>query len=204
MFGFSFLKKYNIVKGILHVGAHLCEEEEDYLKLGLTQEKILWVDANYTLCLENKKVNPARNIFCGVFADKAGEEREFIITDNSQSNSLLELEEHKVEHPWVHEVSRQKVITSCIDDSFLSEVKTRGINMIVMDIQGAELLALKGAEKTLEYIDIIHCEVNIKKLYKDCALIEDIDDFLFPKGYKRIATEINEHGWGEALYLKFI
>jgi FkbM family methyltransferase len=193
-----------LVKGILHVGAHLCEEEEDYLKLGLSQKNILWAEANYNLCLENKRVNKERNIFCGVFADRSGEEREFIITDNSQSNSLLRLEEHQIEHPWVHEVDRQKVITACIDECFLNEVKNRGINMIVLDIQGSELLALKGAEKTLEHIDIIHCEVNVKKLYKDCALIEDIDDFLFSKGYKRIATEINEHGWGEALYLKFI
>ena len=202
MFGFSFFKKYNIIKGILHIGAHLCEEEESYMKLGLKQENILWVDANYNLCLENKKVNQERNIYCGAFADKSGVETDFIITNNGQSSSLLELQEHKAEHPWVYEVSRQKVITACIDECFLDEVKNRGINMLVLDIQGAELLALKGAQKTLEHIDIIHCEVNVKKLYKDCALIGDIDNFLFSKGYKRIMTEINEHGWGEAVYLK--
>ena len=39
------IQKYNIVlKGILHVGAHECEELNDYEKY-LNRNKILWVEA---------------------------------------------------------------------------------------------------------------------------------------------------------------
>ena len=39
------VRKYNInFKGILHVGAHECEELDDYEKY-ITRNKILWVEA---------------------------------------------------------------------------------------------------------------------------------------------------------------
>ena len=200
MIGFSFFNRYKLIKGVLHIGAHLCEEEEEYNKLGVKNENIIWVEANEELCREIDKND--RNIVCTLISDKIGEEKEYIFMNNSQSNSMLELEEHKKEHSWVYEIGRVKKCTDTIDNLFLREIKEKGINTLYMDIQGAELLALKGAEKSLDYIDIIYTEVNIKKLYKDCALIEDIDNFLFPRGFKRIITEINEHGWGDAVYLR--
>ena len=52
------------------------------------------------------------------------------------------------------------------------------------DIQGAELLALKGATKSIKYAKAIYLEVNEKELYKDCALIDDIDIFLSQYNFK--------------------
>ena len=45
-------------------------------------------------------------------------------------------------------------------------------------IQGAELLALKGAIKSIKYAKALYLEVNEKELYKKGALIEEIDEFL--------------------------
>ena len=40
-------KNFNMkISGILHVGAHKCEELKDYLTFGLTKSKIIWVEAN--------------------------------------------------------------------------------------------------------------------------------------------------------------
>ena len=33
-------------KGILHVGAHLCEEKELYNSIGITDDNILWIEGN--------------------------------------------------------------------------------------------------------------------------------------------------------------
>jgi len=33
-------------KGILHIGAHLCEEKPIYNDIGITDDNILWIEAN--------------------------------------------------------------------------------------------------------------------------------------------------------------
>ena len=71
-----------------------------------------------------------------------------------------------------------------------------------IDIQGAELLALKGAEESLKFATALFVEVNEKELYENCALIGDIDKFLLERGFTRAHTNITQYGWGDALYLK--
>ena len=75
-------------------------------------------------------------------------------------------------------------------------------NVMVLDIQGAELMALKGSVETLKNIDAIVTEVSCTELYKGCALIEDLDAFLLKHGFRRINTLVNGFSWGDALYLK--
>ena len=52
---FSFFKVN--VKGILHIGAHKCEELETYLKY-VNTDKILWVEAIESLIKQNLEKNP--------------------------------------------------------------------------------------------------------------------------------------------------
>ena len=72
-----------------------------------------------------------------------------------------------------------------------------------IDVQGAELLVLKGAENTLKTVNAVYTEVNTDYVYKNCALIEEIDEYLFSLGFKRTETKMwQNHPWGDALYLK--
>ena len=54
----------------------------------------------------------------------------------------------------------------------------------------------------LEYVDVIYTEVNVKHLYKDCPLINEMDIYLNSKGFIRIREVILPYGWGDALYVK--
>lgn len=71
-----------------------------------------------------------------------------------------------------------------------------------LDIQGAELLALKGFGQELEKVEAIYCEVNIKELYENCSQIDELDEFLFAQGLVRVDQEMTRHGWGDALYIR--
>ena len=62
-------------------------------------------------------------------------------------------------------------------------------------------MALKGAIKSIKYAKAIYLEVNEKELYKNCALIGEIDTFLSQYNFKRVLTNITEYGWGDALYI---
>lgn len=53
----------------------------------------------------------------------------------------------------------------------------------------------------MEYFDVIYTEVNTKYLYKNCALINEIDEFLESKNFKRIITKMTNNGWGDAIYV---
>jgi hypothetical protein len=70
-----------------------------------------------------------------------------------------------------------------------------------MDVQGYELNVLKGAVETLKDIDYIWTEVNYEELYNTCALMEDLDAFLEPLGFKRMFNS-DYGGWGDAYYKK--
>ena len=50
----NLVRKYNLkINGILHIGAHLCEELSWYNNFGIGNDKIIWVEANPKLVKEN-------------------------------------------------------------------------------------------------------------------------------------------------------
>jgi len=193
-------KKMNI-NGSLHIGAHECEELTFYNQLGLKKEDIIWIDAIPS------KVNDAKNrgipnVFNAVITDKDDEEVTFNISNNVQSSSVLELGTHLQEHPWVVYVDQIKQKSITIDTFFeRNNIDASKYNFWNFDIQGAELLALKGATQSIKYAKALYLEVNEKELYKKCGLIGEIDEFLLEYNFKRVLTNITEHGWGDALYI---
>jgi len=72
-----------------------------------------------------------------------------------------------------------------------------------IDIQGAELLALKSMDNILSNFDYLYLEVNKDHVYKNCCLVEEIDNYVQKYNFKRVETKWNlNHGWGDALYIK--
>lgn len=199
---YDILKKYGIiVKGILHVGAHECEELMDYIINGIGPESIVWIEGNEEKVYQ-MKTRGIPNIYQGLVSDKE-EEVNFYITNNGQSSSILELETHKIHHPWVYVSDIRKQRTTTIENIF----KQNGLdgskyNFWNFDIQGAELLALKGAGDLLKNADALYMEVNEEHLYKGCALIGELDAFLKEHGFRRIETSMTNCKWGDALYVK--
>ena len=46
----TLIEKYNLnIKGIMHVGAHACEERKDYNNAGITDNNIVWIEGNPNL-----------------------------------------------------------------------------------------------------------------------------------------------------------
>ena len=198
----NILSYYDInITGAFHIGAHECEEIPFYNQLGLKNEDIVWIDAINSKVIEatNKGVP---NVYNAVITDKDDEDVVFNVSNNVQSSSVLELGTHLQEHPWVMYVDKihQKSIT--IDTFFeRNNLDASKYNFWNFDIQGAELMALKGATQNIKHAKALYLEVNEKELYKNCGLISDIDIFLSKYNFKRVATNITVHGWGDALYI---
>jgi FkbM family methyltransferase len=197
--------KYNIqFKGILHVGAHLCEELEKY-KRYLPTNKILWVEAIPQMVHQSKSMYPDILIENAVVSDTR-ESVTFNCANNGQSSSFLKLGTHASHYPYItYQASfttETKLLTDFIYNYNIS------YNFLNFDIQGAELKALKGMEEYLPKVDYIYCEVNYEHLYVDCALISQIDEYLGKFGFKRVETawayesQYKPLGWGDALYIR--
>jgi FkbM family methyltransferase len=187
--------------GSFHIGAHECEEIHFYNKLGLKSENIVWIDAIIS------KVNEATkrgipNVYNAVITDKDNEEIILNVSNNVESSSVLEFGTHSQEHPWVIYVDKINVKSITIDTFFeINNIDASKYNFWNFDIQGAELMALKGATQSIKYAKVIYLEVNEKELYKNCGLITEIDTFLLQYNFKRVLTNITQHGWGDALYI---
>jgi len=141
------------------------------------------------------------NVYNAVITDTDDKEVVFNISNNGQSSSVLEFGTHAQEHPWVVYVDKIHKSSITIDTFFeRNGLDASKYNFWNFDIQGAELMALKGAAKSIQYADVIYLEVNEKELYVNCGLIGEIDAFL--SNYNRVITNITEHGWGDALYIR--
>jgi len=198
------LATYNInLRGVLHIGAHDCEEIPFYLDaLKLNLNNIVWIDA-----IPNKVMEAVQrqipNVYHAVITDKDDEDVIFNISNNGQSSSVLELGTHAQEHPNI--VYNNKLhLKSITINSFFERNGIDGsiCNFWNFDIQGAELMALRGATKYLQYVDALYLEVNEKELYIGCGLIGEIDAFLAEHHFHRVLTDITPHGWGDALYMR--
>ena len=189
------------ITGSFHIGAHECEELNFYNELGLKNEDIIWIDAIPSK-VEEAKNKGILNIYNAVITDKDDENIIFNVSNNGQSSSVLEFGTHINEYPWIVYVDKlhQKSIT--IDTFFLrNNIDVSKYNFWNFDIQGAELMALKGAINSIKYAKAIYLEVNEKELYKNCGLINEIDDFLLKHNFKRVLTSMTTEGWGDALYI---
>ena len=193
------VEKYNInFKGILHVGAHECEELNDYLK-HLTIDKILWIEAL------TEKVELCRNKYPNLLIENAivsdvVECVRFNVSNNGQSSSILDFGLHTTYHPHVHYVTHFEGKTQLLKN-ILSKYNIN-FNFLNFDIQGAELKALKGMEEYLPNVDYLYTEVNSDYVYTGCALITELDDYLKQFGLLRVETKWTDYKWGDAFYMR--
>ncbi len=189
-------------EGALHIGAHECEEQGFYSLIGVTPNTTIWVEALQRK-VDEMKAKGIPTIVQAVMTDKDGEEVTFNVTNNVQSSSILPFGTHAKHHAWVKNVETLRLKTTTIDTLF-KQLDKNPMNYTFwnLDIQGAELLALKGGQAAISFAKAIYCEVNTEEVYKGCARLHELDSFLESKGFRRVETKITEFGWGDALYLR--
>ena len=208
VFRFSELfEKYQVQeKGVLHIGASTGQEIEAYYELGI--ERIIWVEAIpevFAQLKQNVARYPNALVLNACISDFDGKEVDFNVASNSgESSSFLPLGTHKVAHPSVTYVRSFKTITRRIDTLLRDNgIDIRDYAFLNIDLQGAELFALRGMGDLLYQINCAYLEVNSEELYVGCALIGEIDEYLMHHGLFRVQTYwAGNTGWGDAFYVR--
>lgn len=191
-------------KGIFHLGAHNAEEAEEYYESGV--KNVLWFEGNPELIvrLQNTlKKYPENKVYNIIISDVDGQDVNLNITNETMSSSILNLAEHLQQYPHIN-VVKTIALKSKRLDTFITEnqIVIDDYDFLNIDLQGAELLAIKGLGDYIKKFKCIYTEVNLANLYDGCALLEDLDLHLGQKGFKRLETSINESLWGDALYMQ--
>ena len=198
------IEKYNMnITGVIHVGGHIGQEYDEYSKINSIEHIVFFEPDPDNFPKLKDKVSHDKKCICvnkalGPFSGEATLHRES--NNTGQSNSILEPHIHTQIYPGIVFNDKQKVKLEPLD-----RYKTSSkFNFINMDVQGAELNVLLGASETLQHVDYIITEVNRAELYKNCALIEDLDYFLGKYGFERVeeAWDRDNPVWGDALYIK--
>lgn len=196
-------EKYHIeASGVLHIGASTGQESEAYHKHGL---KVIWVEAIrdvYKQLLRNVLKYTGTICLNACVSDKDGEIVNFNISNNEgQSSSLFEFGTHTEAHPGIVFTEQVRLHTARVDTLLRDrKIDQSEYDFINLDIQGAELLALKGMD--LSKVNYVYIEVNEKELYKGCALLPEIDAHLLRFDLHRVETKMTNWGWGDAFYIR--
>ena len=124
------------------------------------------------------------------------------------TNSLLPSTNTNSKHDYFRNNKKEIKVDTLTIDEYCTKNNINRINIVKMDIQGAELAAMQGATSMLEAskIDIIFCEVNFIAMYENSALFHELVIFLEKFGYRvhnLYGFNSDEHGqlaWGDAIF----
>jgi FkbM family methyltransferase len=192
------LSKHINIIGSFHIGANNCEELSFYNNLGIKNEDIVWIDANPSKV--NEAINRGiPNVYNAVITDKDDEVITVNISNNVQSQSILEFDTQSQEDASVVYVDKIQQTSITIDTFFeRNNIDASKYNFWNFDIQGSELMALKGAIQSIKYAKAIYLDVKEIELYKNRSIdeIKEIDLFLSNYNFKRVLTKMTSQGCG--------
>lgn len=189
-------------KGILHLGAHQGQEAASYSGYN---KPVVWVEAMpdiYKKLAQNIAEYSDQKALCALLGDCNGMQNTFHISNNSAgvSSSIYEF------GPYANgdESLWPQLGLTMIDsitlpmlrlDSLLvaNSIDCQNYNFWVVDLQGAELLALYGAGELLAKCSAMYIEVSTAEVYNGGVLWPELKEFLLKNGMMPLWEPANIH-----------
>jgi FkbM family methyltransferase len=187
--------------GIFHLGAHRGEGAPVYEWFG---KKVIWVEANPIIfqdLKDNLIKHKEQKAYQALLHNKDNEKIDFYLSSNDYaSSSIFEFGELSVgpKSLWSNKnlkyVSKKILITTTIDTLVSkNSIDIQNYNYWVMDLQGAELLSLNGAHRSLDFCKFLYIEVSNGQVYKNGAQWTDVKSFLEKKGFNAMSELDKNH-----------
>ena len=179
--------------GIIHIGANRGQKSDLYYKQG--NPKVLFIEANPSMlpCLiERISKYTNQKAIQALVTDNDGIEYNFFcnINNEGQSSSLFDFHLHTKMFPKVVMGESIKLIGKTLP-TLLKEnnINLEEYNCINMDVEGAELLVLKGAVNILNNFETIILEASDFEARKGQPLLQDIEDFMSTHNFVKIQQQ---------------
>ncbi len=108
------------------------------------------------------------------------------LTADPQSASLYPPNQEAVRrHPelWRHAPRGTATVATTTLDTWAERTRSGPIDVLKVDVQGAELDVLRGGERSLAAVRALELEVEFQALYVGQALFGDVDEYLRARGF---------------------
>jgi FkbM family methyltransferase len=173
-------------RSVIDGGANRGSFTDAFLQLH-RPEKLVLVEAIPALA-EKLRVRyagkPGISVVSAALSDRNGEAR-FEINRSDASSSLLPIDPRNSE--WFDRdlrVARTVQVPTMTLPALLEEQGLEGVDLLKLDLQGAERSVLTGGAAVLERVRVIYTEVFFEQLYADAWLFGDMNEFLAGHGFK--------------------
>ncbi len=179
----SFLRE---IPGVIHVGANVGQEKDQYSSLGLN---VLWVEpipAIFEVLCSNISGFPKQRAFCRLLSAEHGREYLLHVSDNDgASSSILDFAQHRKLHPDIHHQSDLRLTSTTLTHLLNEEgIEISDYGALIIDTQGSELLVLKGALSVLPRMQYVKTEVADFEAYKGCCQVTELEEFMKGQGFE--------------------
>jgi FkbM family methyltransferase len=149
------------VSGLIHVGASIGQEREYYNLFGIN---VIWIEPIrevYEILVNNIIGKPKQVAFNALLTDEEGKEYDFYIANNGgASSSILTMDKHADIFPWIEYTEQRKLVSATLRSLMLREcISCHDYQALTLDVEGAELVVLKGAGEFLGQFQYVKCEV---------------------------------------------
>lgn len=178
---------------IFDIGSCHCLESVEFAKK-YKDSRIFAFEANpesYQVCLNNSKDYPSIEVINQAVNDYDGSckfypmDKERTVTtweDGNQGASSLYRANGAYDH--IEKYVQYEIEVPCTRiDTFCEKNNIDHIDIVWMDLQGAELKALKSMGKILDTVQIIHTELEMNPMYDGQCLFSDVNNFLTNNGF---------------------
>jgi FkbM family methyltransferase len=192
--------------GVLHVGANCGQEAKSYAKHNL---KVVWFEPIpdvYKQLEFNIREYPMQRAFNCLVADVDGKKFKFhLANNNGESSSVFEMSQHKDVWPEIafHDCIEleSRTVASVLQENGLD---FKDFQALVLDVQGAELLVLKGCEPLFDSLRFIRTEVADFESYAGGCQLPDLERFLLANHFHEVSRNIIGRRRGGGFYYDIV
>lgn len=182
---------------IIDCGAHIGTDAVEFAKI---EGSIIYVFEQikeiYNQLVENTKSFKNIHSFNIALSDFDGNAEMYVSSGYSDgSSSLLKPKKHLEDHPDVFFDNKELVKCRTLD-SWANENGVTKVDMLWLDMQGAEQQMLAASEKILGTASLIHTEVSKHESYEGAGLYHTLKSFLFSKNFKVFVEAVPSWNYG--------
>lgn len=179
-------------RGVIHVGANSGQEVAEYAARNLN---VLWLEPITPIFLQlESNINPyskQRAVNCLVGDEDDKQVTLHLSNNQGLSSSIMDMVDHAVFYPHVHFTDDVECTMNRLDTIMeRRQLKLRDYDALVLDVQGAELLVLRGAPKVLNSIRFLQVESANFELYANYPTVEQIEELLRPYHFSEIDRNV--------------
>jgi FkbM family methyltransferase len=202
----NYIKNKNEPFVIFDIGSRDCAQSIEFYKY-FPNSKIYAFECNpntLEICRQNIKLyNDRITLIEGAVCDYNGTIKFFPINQektvttwkdgNPGASSIFKSNGKYTVETYIQD----EITTQCHRlDTVMDKYNISKVDIIWMDLQGAELLALNGLGNHLHNVRYIHTEVSYKEMYSGQVMFKELNDFILSYNFI-IKNNLSFNGWQE-------